>query len=431
MLAELETERALVATLVNYPDRLDELTLNYTDFSSETYGLVFRTAAYLHEKGLQVSPYAIIEKLTKRIGAETVLEVCDISLAIPSATEDLARIVKESSLRRKLAAIGKQCIEMAQTSESAALALEEAEKAIVEIAVAAESGKGPVRFSDHMVSHWDVIEGRHANRGKMTGVTTGLSDLDAVFGGWQAKDLVILAARPSMGKTALMLHAAHEASRHGVAVIFSAEMGIEQLSDRLISAEGHIPLYNLRNGFIEDDEFARLSLAASAFSERALYIDDSSAVTMGHIRVQLRKLRRQYSPETKLVAFLDYLQLVREKGRSRNEEVSAISQACKAIAKDLNCTFVALSQLSRACEQRANKRPMLSDLRESGSIEQDADVVGFLYRDEYYDPESDKKNIAEVIIAKNRNGPTGTAEIIFLKNVQKFVNIAKPQEALR
>jgi replicative DNA helicase len=423
--APIDTERALVATVVNFPDVLDDITLSHEDFSSDTFGFVFRAVTYLREQGKDINVYAVIEKLAKRIEPQELLDICDVSCAVPSSAQDMARIIKAASLRRKLVGIGKQCLELAHDSEDVMAAYDAIERAVVEISTAADTGKGPVLFSDHLLEHWNVLDYRYKNRGNLTGITTGLTDLDAMLGGFQPKDFIIFAARPSMGKTALMLHMAQEASKVAIAVVFSLEMGIDQISDRLLASEGHVPLYNLRQGFIEDDHFARLSTATAVFDKRALYIDDMSAVTMGYIRTQLRKLRRKYPADTKLVVFLDYLQLVHQKGRSREEEVSLISRECKALAKDFNCTFVALSQLSRKTENKQDKRPMMSDLRDSGSLEQDADVVGLLYRDDYYNAETEKKNITEIIIAKQRNGPTGTAQVVFLKNVQRFVNLER------
>lgn len=419
-----ETEASLVATVVHYPDLLDEIDVTFSDFLDADCSLIYRTASFLREKGKAVSVFSMVEKLSKRIEHARIVDICDMTRATPSAINELSRIVRSAAILRRLDAVGKRYIELAQSAEDPSDALDEAEKAFVEIANSVDVGQGPELVADGLITHWDEIEKRYSHRGEMVGIPTGLQDIDRLIGGWQETDFVIIAARPSMGKTALMLHAAYEASENALAVIFSAEMGKSQLYDRMLASKSSVSLFNLRNGLIEDEQFTQLANASSVFNDRKLYVDDTSMITMRQIRAKLRKLRRQLG-DTKMVVFLDYLQLVRQKGRSRVEEVTEISQACKAIAKDLNCTFVALSQLSRECEKRGDKRPMLSDLRDSGSIEQDADIVAFLYRDEYYNAETEKKNVAEFIVAKNRNGPTGTAELVFLKQNQSFVNLAK------
>ncbi|WAH38587.1 replicative DNA helicase [Alicyclobacillus dauci] len=420
-----ETEASLVSTVVNYPETLDEVDVTYTDFLDQECSLLFRTAVYLRDRGEDVSIFALMQKLKKRVHSGVLAEILDIARAMPKSIGQISLIVRQAALLRGVESVGKQLVQLAHDSTDPATALDAAEKALSEVMNKFEGDKGPTHIGDGLMEHWDTIERRYQNRGKVMGVTTGLDDIDRLIGGWQEKDFVIIAARPSMGKTAFMLESAKATSLQGAGVIFSAEMGEEQLYDRLLASESTISLFSLRNGLIDDDKFPELSLAASSLSDRMLYIDDTSLVTMSHIRSTLRKLRRKVPEETKMVVYLDYLQLVRQNGRSRNEEVSEISQMCKATAKDLNCTFVALSQLSRKCEERGNKRPMLSDLRDSGSIEQDADIVAFLYRDEYYNPETEKQNIMEFIVAKNRNGPTGTAELVFLKQNQKFVNLAR------
>ncbi|MFB5189044.1 replicative DNA helicase [Alicyclobacillus fastidiosus] len=420
-----ETESAVVSTVVNYPDTLDEIDITYADFLDPECSLMFRTAAYMREMGEQVNLFVIMKKLQKRMNSGIIAEICDISRAMPSSIKEIAQIVRQAALLRAVADVGKQLVQLANDDSDPTTALDTAEKALAQVTHKLEGDKGPTHVADGLMEHWATIEHRFENRGKVMGVPTGLNDVDKLIGGWQEKDFVIVAARPSMGKTAFMLHAAVATSQQATGVIFSAEMGKEQLFDRLLAAHTTVSLFSLRNGLIEDDQFPDLSTTMSGFSDRSLFIDDTSMVTMSHIRSTLRKLRRRMPESMKLVVYLDYLQLVRQTGRSRNEEVSEISQMCKATAKDLNCTFVALSQLSRKCEERANKRPMLSDLRDSGSIEQDADIVAFLYRDEYYNPETDKQNIMEFIVAKNRNGPTGTAELVFMKQNQRFVNLER------
>ncbi|GMA50774.1 hypothetical protein GCM10025857_21310 [Alicyclobacillus contaminans] len=245
--------------------------------------------------------------------------------------------------------------------------------------------------------------------------------------GFQKSDLIIVAARPSVGKTAFVLNISQNiAVRAGLPVaIFSLEMSKEQLVQRMLCAEAYIDGHKMRTGQLDDEDWPKLSMGVSTLSNAPIYIDDSPGITIAEIRSKLRRLKMEVG-----LAFvaIDYLQLIRGRrssGESRQEEISEISRSLKQLARELEVPVVALAQLSRSVEQRQDKRPMLSDIRESGSIEQDADVVAFLYRDDYYDPESEKKNIIEIIIAKQRNGPVGKTELVFLKNYNKFVNLEK------
>lgn len=262
--------------------------------------------------------------------------------------------------------------------------------------------------------------------GNVTGLQTGYTDLDLITAGLQRSDLIIVAARPSVGKTAFALNVAQNVallSTEPVA-IFSLEMSAAQLVTRMVSAEGNLEASKLRMGDMAEDDWSKMSAAAGVLGGTNIVIDDSAGITVHDIQSKCRRLKKQ---EGLGLIVIDYLQLIvgRSKGRgpeNRQQEVSEISRTLKQLAKELDVPIIALSQLSRGVEQRQDKRPMMSDLRESGSIEQDADIVAFLYRDDYYDKESEKKNIIEIIIAKQRNGPVGTIELVFLKQFNKFVN---------
>lgn len=247
--------------------------------------------------------------------------------------------------------------------------------------------------------------------------------------GFQKNDLIIVAARPSVGKTAFALNIAQNVgvrSRETVA-IFSLEMSAAQLVQRIICAESNVDATRLRTGFLENEDWEKITMAIGTLSEAKIFIDDSPALTVADIRSKCRRLKREQGLGLVLI---DYLQLIQGRGTSdnRQQEVSEISRTLKAIARELEVPVIALSQLSRGVEQRQDKRPLMSDLRESGSIEQDADIVAFLYRDDYYNQDSEKKNIIEIIIAKQRNGPVGTVELVFLKNYNKFVNLDRNHE---
>lgn len=281
---------------------------------------------------------------------------------------------------------------------------------------------------DAVYDAYGEIEQLYENRGNtgVTGIESGFPDLDKMTAGFQKSDLIIVAARPSVGKTALALNIAQNVGIRGkqTVAVFSLEMSISQLVKRMICAEANIDASRMRTGYLIEDDWEKMTMAIGALSDANIFIDDSAMITANEIRSKCRRLKKEHGLD---MIVIDYLQLIQGSNRSRREnrqqEVSEISRTLKQIAKELDIPVVALSQLSRAVEQRQDKRPMMSDLRESGSIEQDADIVAFLYRDDYYNPETEKKNIIEIIISKQRNGPTGTVELVFLKNFNKFVSI--------
>ncbi|OPA76763.1 replicative DNA helicase [Paenibacillus selenitireducens] len=286
------------------------------------------------------------------------------------------------------------------------------------------------RIKDVVIEVFDDMEHRYENRdsGGVTGLPSGFTDLDVMTAGFQNSDLIIVAARPSVGKTAFALNVAQNVAvkiKETVA-IFSLEMGAKQLVQRMVSAEGDIDASKMRTGRFESNDWVKASEAIGALGMSNIVIDDSPTITVNDIRNKCRRLKRE---EGLGMIVIDYLQLIASVGRgtNRQEEVSHISRILKQIARELEVPVIALSQLSRSVEQRQDKRPMMSDLRESGSIEQDADVIAFLYRDDYYDKESEKKNIIEIIIGKQRNGPVGTVELVFLKQYNKFVNHVRSQ----
>ena len=267
------------------------------------------------------------------------------------------------------------------------------------------------------------IERLYNNKGEITGIGSGITDLDAKTSGFQKGDMVLIAARPSMGKTTFALNIAeHAALREGKSVvIFSLEMSKEQLAYKLLCSEANVDMLKLRTGALEDKDWENIARATGPLSKAKIYIDDTAGVTVMEMRSKCRRIKMEYGIDLILI---DYLQLMSgSNSESRQQEVSEISRSIKALAKEMECPVIALSQLSRAPEQRADHRPMLSDLRESGSIEQDADIVMFLYRDEYYNKETEDKNIAECILAKQRNGPVGTVKMAFIGALSKFGNL--------
>jgi replicative DNA helicase len=272
---------------------------------------------------------------------------------------------------------------------------------------------------------FNEIERLYKNKGAITGVATGFTELDHKTSGLQRGDMVLIAARPSMGKTAFAVNIAQFAAMHenSVVAVFSLEMSKGQLAQRMLCSEASIDMLKLRTGNLEEDDWVRLAHCAGPLASSKMFIDDTAGISITEMRSKCRRLKIEHGLD---LIVIDYLQLMSGRGKTENrqQEVSEISRSLKALAKEMEAPVIALSQLSRAPEIRADHRPMLSDLRESGSIEQDADVVMFLYRDEYYNKENtDKKNIAEVIIAKQRNGPTGTVELAFIGQYTKFGNL--------
>jgi len=303
--------------------------------------------------------------------------------------------------------------------------LSEAEKNILDVSNR-QNANAFKNIKDVLIDVYDNIEQLHQNTGDVTGIPTGFKDLDHITSGFQRNDLIIVAARPSVGKTAFALNVAQNVAiktDENVA-IFSLEMGADQLVSRMLCAEGNIDAQRLRTGNLETEDWTKLTMAMGSLSNAGIFIDDSPGIRVNEIRSKCRRLKQEHGLGMILI---DYLQLIQGSGASakenRQQEVSEISRSLKGLARELEVPVIALSQLSRGVEQRQDKRPMMSDLRESGSIEQDADIVGFLYRDDYYDKESEKQNIIEIIIAKQRNGPVGTVELAFVKEYNKFVDL--------
>ncbi len=348
----------------------------------------------------------------------------------PSAANiaSYADIVRERSVLRQLIAAGTRICANAFKPEGRASAelLDEAERLVFEIAEQHARGRrGFTSIKDLLVSALDRIDELFQQDSAITGVSTGFSDLDAMTSGLQASDLVIVAGRPSMGKTAFAVNIAeHAAIKDQLAVaVFSMEMPGEQLAMRLMSSLGRIDQHKVRTGKLGDEDWPRLTSAVEILSGAKLFIDDTPALSPGEVRTRCRRIAREHGLG---LVVIDYLQLMQVHGNTENRatEISEISRSLKAMAKELNVPVVALSQLNRSLEQRPNKRPVMSDLRESGAIEQDADVIIFIYRDEVYDEDTEDKGIAEIIIGKQRNGPIGTTKLTFLGQYTRFENFA-------
>jgi len=428
----IEAEQAVLGAIFLEPSALTLASeiLIPEDFYRASHQKIFNVMLHLNDQGKAVDLVTVTEelaasKLIEDIGGVSYLS--DLAGSVPTAAniEYYARIVEEKSLLRRLIRTATNIATDGYSREDEVEALlSEAEKSILEVAQRKNAGAFH-DIKDVLVRTYDNIEEMHKRVGEITGLETGFVELDRMTAGFQRNDLIIVGARPSVGKTAFALNIAQNvAKKTGENIaIFSLEMGAEQLVMRLLCAEGNIDAQRLRTGSLTEEDWGKLTMAMGSLSNTGIYIDDTPGVRISDIRSKCRRLKQEHGLGMILI---DYLQLILGSGRSgenRQQEVSEISRSLKQLARELKVPVIALSQLSRGVEQRQDKRPMMSDIRESGSIEQDADIVAFLYRDDYYDKESESKNIIEIIIAKQRNGPTGTVSLAFVKEYNKFVNL--------
>jgi replicative DNA helicase len=428
----IEAEQAVLGAIFLEPSSLTVASevLIPEDFYRAAHQKIFNAMLKLNDEGKVVDLVTVTEelaaaKLIEDTGGVSYLS--ELASSVPTAAniEYYARIVEEKALLRRLIRTATEIASdgYAREDEVEAL-LSEAEKNILAVAQRKNAGSFH-NIKDVLVRTYDNIEEMHNRVGDITGISTGFAELDRMTAGFQRNDLIIVGARPSVGKTAFALNiAANVATKTGENVaIFSLEMGAEQLVMRMLCSEGNIDAQRLRTGSLTDDDWGKLTMAMGSLSNSGIFIDDTPGVRISDIRSKCRRLQQEHGLGMILI---DYLQLILGSGRSgenRQQEVSEISRSLKQLARELKVPVIALSQLSRGVEQRQDKRPMMSDIRESGSIEQDADIVAFLYRDDYYDKESENKNIIEIIIAKQRNGPTGTVSLAFVKEYNKFVNL--------
>ena len=431
----LEAEQSVVGSMIM--DRQAIITagemLNEDDFYHRQYGIMFAVMIDMNNEGKSVDIVTLQERLKeKNVPPEvySVEHLRDLFNSVPTSANirQYAGIVKDKSILRNIIrvndGIATQCYAGESKTEDI---LADTEKKIFELV----KNKGDHEYTpiDKVVLEaLDRIQAAAKNRGNVTGVPTGFTDLDNYLSGLQPSDFILVAARPSMGKTAFVLNVAENvAIKQGITTaIFSLEMSNVQLVNRMLSLESTVDADKLRKGRLDSSDWGKLVEGADSIAKSHLIIDDTPGISISELRSKCRK----YKMENDLgLVIIDYLQLMSGNGSSRSEsrqqEISDISRSLKALARELEVPVVTLSQLSRAVEQRPDHRPMLSDLRESGAIEQDADVVMFLYRDDYYNEDSEKKNVAEVIIAKHRGGSTGTVDLGWLGSYTKFVNLEK------
>lgn len=403
------------------------------DFYRTQHQIIFEAMMNLANADEPLDAVTIAERLRSQGLLEKVGDVtylAELAESTPGASNVLAygRIVRERSVMRQLIGAANRIADAAFAPEGrdSDQLVEMAEQSVFEIAENRSQDSGPEKVTTLLEEAVKKVDFLHSNKGAITGVATGFSDLDDKTAGLQRSDLVIVAARPSMGKTAFAVNMVEHAVMSGSKVlVFSMEMPSEQIVMRMLSSLGRIDQTRLRSGELQDDDWNRFTGAVSQLRDKQLFIDDTPALTPGDVRSRARRVSRELGGLDMIV--VDYLQLMRtaEKSESRTNEISEISRSLKALAKEMRCPVVALSQLNRALESRPDKRPMNSDLRESGAIEQDADVILFIYRDEVYNEETEDKGIAEIIIGKQRNGPIGKVRLSFIGNLTKFENLAQ------
>ena len=422
----LEPQALITASEILIPD----------DFYRSAHQKIFQTMLRLSDQGKAIDVITVTEELSSHNELEDVggiSYITEIANAVPTAANIgyYAQIVSEKAVLRRLIRVATKIVEDGYTREDEVDALlSEAESRVMEVASRKNAGDFK-HVKDVLVETYANVEHLQNRKGDITGIPTGFRDLDRLTAGFQRGDLIIVAARPSVGKTAFALNVAQAVgtqTEENVA-IFSLEMGAEQLVMRMLCAEGNIDAQVLRTGALNSEDWRKLTMATGTLSRAGIYIDDSAGVRVSEIRAKCRRLKQEHGLGMILI---DYLQLIQGSGiagQNRQQEVSEISRSLKALARELEVPVIALSQLSRGVEQRQDKRPMMSDLRESGSIEQDADIVAFLYREDYYDKETEDANTIEIIVAKQRNGPTDTVKLAFKKEFNKFVSVDWSAEA--
>ena len=430
---DVEAEQAVLGCMITDRDAVIAAieALAEEDFYREDNKLIYKAIFNLYKKAEPVdiitlkSELSSIGKFDEVGGLEYLAELPE-KVPTTSNVDKYIKIVKEKSELRTLIKTANDILTMSyDPTQEVESIMDVAEKKIFSI-MQKKNQEGYASIKDILVDSFTELEELYNRKQHVTGVPTGFVDLDRVTAGLHNSDLVLVAARPAMGKSAFALNIATNAALQantGVA-IFSLEMSKEQMANRILGSVAMVDGNSIRTGRIADDDWIKLATASGELSQTGIVIDDTPGISVMEIRAKCRKLKMERDIG---LVIIDYLQLVQASSRagSREQEIAEISRSLKILAKEINVPVIALSQLSRAPEQRPDHRPMLSDLRESGSIEQDADIVMFLYRDDYYNPDTDKKNVAEVIIAKHRAGSTGTVELAWLGSYTKFANLAK------
>ena len=430
----IDAEKAVIGSMIMDADAVVAASEMITgdDFYQRQYGILFDAMVELYNEGKPVDVLTLQERLKMKDVPEefsSIEFISELVSSVPTSANvrHYAQTVSDDATLRRLIRVNEEIANTCyQHRESLDEIMNTTEKRIFDV-LQKKSTDEYVPIKDVVLSVIDKIEAAARHKGTVTGLATGFYDLDYKTSGLQPSDLILIAARPSMGKTAFVLNLAQYmcVRNHVPTAIFSLEMSKDQLVNRILSMESKVDSQSMRTGTLQPADWEKLIESAGVISTAPLIIDDTPGISITELRSKCRK----YKLDNDLgLVIIDYLQLMTggsRKQESRQQEISEISRSLKALAREINAPVIALSQLSRACETRPDHRPMLSDLRESGAIEQDADVVMFLYRDDYYNKDTDKKNISEVIIAKQRNGPIGTVELVWLPNYTKFANKEK------
>ena len=431
---DIDAEQAVLGSMLTDKDAVAEAieTLKEEDFYRDDNKAIFEAVLNLYSKSEPVDIITLKDELEsmgkfEQVGGFEYLANLPDKVPTTANVQKYIKIVEEKSLLRNLIKTANEIIDLGYSStEDVEDIMDKAERKIFDI-MQRKSQKGYTPIKDVLVESFTKLEELYNRKQHITGVPTGFVELDYKTAGLHGSELILVAARPAMGKTAFALNIATNAALRGnvPVAIFSLEMSKDQLVNRILCGEAMVDSNKVRTGKLEEDDWVKLAGAIGPLSEAEIYIDDTPGISIMEIRTKCRKLKMEKNIG---LVVIDYLQLVQgsnKRSGSREQEISEISRSLKILAKEINVPVIALSQLSRAVEQRPDHRPMLSDLRESGAIEQDADIVMFLYRDDYYNKESEKKDIAEVIIAKQRGGSTGTVELLWMGNYTKFVNLEK------
>ena len=435
----IEAEASLLGSLLIDSDAIVKVSdiLTSDDFFDERHKEIFAGAMDLYGKRSSIDVLTLTNNLKEKgllnaVGGSSYLT--ELTNFVPTAAHALeyAKIIEAKAIRRRIIKASHEIAELGQReTENVQGLIEMAETKLFEVS-SNQIKQDIVSLEDILDESFERLDELHKDKGTIRGIPTGFKDLDNILAGLQRSDLIVIAARPSMGKTALALNIAHNVAlkANQSVLLFSLEMSKEQLVDRLLAAESGVNAWNLRTGNMSDSDFEKIGQAMGALSEAEIYIDDSPGITVSDLRT---KARREAHKRPIGLIIVDYLQLISGGSRfmsdsgNRVQEISEISRGLKGVARELNVPLIALSQLSRSVESRSPQIPQLADLRESGSIEQDSDVVAFIYREDYYNPETDRKNITDILVKKHRNGPTGTIELYFDRDKQRFRSLAKKQ----
>lgn len=433
----IEAEEAVLGAVLVNPVALGRIVeiLQPESFYKPANKLIFRAVLELFAKNDPIDIVTVSEHLRDKeeldkSGGRAYINDLALNVVTTANIEYYAKIIREKEIKRALINAGSEIVSMSYDTEETDVVLDNAQKMIFNIAAQKDTSE-LVPIQDLVVESYGLIESRYNNKDQLVGVTTGFYDLDDLTSGLQKSDLIILAARPSMGKTAFALNLAQNVAIKGKksVAIFSLEMPKQQLVKRMLCSEAEVDTQRITSGNMQPKDWEKLVDAMTRLSDAKVYIDDTSGVTATDIKAKCRRLMLD-EKELGLIV-IDYLQLMEGGGNpnDRNQQISQISRSLKGLARELNVPIIALSQLSRGVESRPDKRPMLSDLRDSGAIEQDADIVMFIYRDEYYNRDDvENKGKAEIIIAKHRNGPVGNINLLFQSNITKFKNPTKTSE---